>query len=445
MAAFAEMHDISRMTTGKITFGANQAVEMEQAQQMATSLDNLANASIQKNTTVNNCVATNATLSRAIQDIQCTLAMMMTNQTPTPGTPALPGQPTGERICPTHWATVKPPWDRTRYCWTHGFKVKVCHTSSTCTSCKAGHQPGATRANTMKGNIFNAGWPTAPPTPPNWQVAPADLQQIEVVNKTILANSTNYKSGFTNPTDLESTAFIHTAASVMLLTKKAPASSTTNTNVQITILQPSGAKMTSTHDIDLLLTKLLADARLAHRLPGLINNLLSVVVLCDAGCKPSSKNTAVRSPSTVRPSSEDGGTQRTDCGMSKLWTTVGQQNSPFVTTPRSHQSPSRPHPLALQWPRPLPTKEPNKQTASMNAGFEPLLHKMDNKTLHEDENFICLQQTYLHYTPPDIQCTNPAECAIYTWKNHFSPACPASPSLSPSPIGAASPHSVMPS
>jgi len=50
-AAFAKMRDISRMTTGETTFGANQAVEIEQAQQMATSLDNLANVSIQKNAT----------------------------------------------------------------------------------------------------------------------------------------------------------------------------------------------------------------------------------------------------------------------------------------------------------------------------------------------------------------------------------------------------------
>ena len=70
MAAFAKMRDISRMTTGKTTFGANQAVEIEQAQQMATSLDNLANASIQKNATIDNLVATNAALSKAIQYIR---------------------------------------------------------------------------------------------------------------------------------------------------------------------------------------------------------------------------------------------------------------------------------------------------------------------------------------------------------------------------------------
>ena len=109
-AAFAEMHDISRMKTGKTTFGTNQAAELEQAQQIATSLDNLATKSIQKNTTIDSLVASNAALSKAIQDIQRTLATMMTNQTPTLGTPALPGQPTGERTRPTHWATVKPTW-----------------------------------------------------------------------------------------------------------------------------------------------------------------------------------------------------------------------------------------------------------------------------------------------------------------------------------------------
>ena len=101
----------------------------------------------------------------------------------------------------------------------------------------------------------------------------------------ILANSINYESGCTNPTNLESTALINTAASVMLLNKKAPASGTTNTNVQITVLQPSGTKMTSTHAVELLLAKLPTAAHLAHQLPGLINNLLSVAVLCDAGCE----------------------------------------------------------------------------------------------------------------------------------------------------------------
>jgi hypothetical protein len=43
--------------------------------------------------------------------------------------------------------------------------------------------------------------------------------------------------------------------------------------------------MTTTHAINLLPSKLLPEARLAHQLPGLVNNLLSIAILCDAGCK----------------------------------------------------------------------------------------------------------------------------------------------------------------
>ena len=43
--------------------------------------------------------------------------------------------------------------------------------------------------------------------------------------------------------------------------------------------------MRTTHAVDLLLSKLPPHARMAHSLPGLTNNLLSVPVLCDAGCE----------------------------------------------------------------------------------------------------------------------------------------------------------------
>lgn len=42
--------------------------------------------------------------------------------------------------------------------------------------------------------------------------------------------------------------------------------------------------MTTTHAVDLLLRHLPKTARLGHRLPGLVNNLLSVATLVDAGC-----------------------------------------------------------------------------------------------------------------------------------------------------------------
>ncbi len=62
------------MTARDTAFGANQAAELKQAQQMTSSLDNLENATIQKNTTIENLVATNATLTKAITNIQLSIA-----------------------------------------------------------------------------------------------------------------------------------------------------------------------------------------------------------------------------------------------------------------------------------------------------------------------------------------------------------------------------------
>jgi hypothetical protein len=71
---------------------------------------------------------------------------------------------------------------------------------------------------------------------------------------------------------------------LMLLTSKDPASPNTHTNLSISMIQLSSTSM-RTHAMDLLLQKLPPDRPVAHHLPGLVNNLLSVAVLCDAGCE----------------------------------------------------------------------------------------------------------------------------------------------------------------
>jgi hypothetical protein len=68
-----------------------------------------------------------------------------------------------------------------------------------------------------------------------------------------------------------------------LLTSKVPASPNTYTNLGINVIQPGGTSMRTTHVMDLLLQKLPPDAYMAHCLPGLVNNLLSVAVLCEVG------------------------------------------------------------------------------------------------------------------------------------------------------------------
>jgi hypothetical protein len=113
-----------------------------------------------------------------------------------------------------------------------------------------------------------------------------DIHSVSTKNlvNSILTYSFNEPSCI-NPIYLDHTTFIDTATSVMLLTKKTLAATTPNTNKQISIIQPGGDCMTTTHAINLLLRKLPCDAHVAHQLSGLVNNLLSVAILCNAGCK----------------------------------------------------------------------------------------------------------------------------------------------------------------
>ncbi len=75
------------------------------------------------------------------------------------------------------------------------------------------------------------------------------------------------------------------AALCTLPTKNAPAAATTNADIQNTIIQPGGNQMTTTQAINLFLWNLPPEACLGHHLLGLVNNLLSIAALVDAGCK----------------------------------------------------------------------------------------------------------------------------------------------------------------
>ena len=44
------------------------------------------------------------------------------------------------------------------YCWTHGYKIKRGHKSSTCQIQRQGHNTEVTRSNTIGGTTRNKGW-----------------------------------------------------------------------------------------------------------------------------------------------------------------------------------------------------------------------------------------------------------------------------------------------
>ena len=135
-----------------------------------------------------------------------------------------------------------------------------------------------------------------------------------LVNSTITC--TLNEPSCANPVQLEHTASIDTSASITLLTKTTPAVSTTQPNVQISVAQPGRDCLTTTHAINLLLSNLPPEAGLAYQLPGLVNNLLSVAILCNAGCEVFFTKQVAKSPLMVKPSCEGGTTPRNAFGKS---------------------------------------------------------------------------------------------------------------------------------
>jgi hypothetical protein len=111
----------------------------------------------------------------------------------------------------------------------------------------------------------------------------ADVEVVECKN---LANYVNSDSvGCAIPTNLNKTALIDMAVLYTLFTLQALAKATAKPHGSITVIQPGGDCMTITHAINLLLHNLPPEAQLGHHLPGLVNNLLSVATLVNAGCK----------------------------------------------------------------------------------------------------------------------------------------------------------------
>ena len=80
-------------------------------------------------------------------------------------------------------------------------------------------------------------------------------------------------------------AILDSGASSHFLCLDAPVTNKQIANDPITVIQPDGYTMTSTHDSDLDLPQLPRAARRCHILPAIKQSLISVVKLCEAGCE----------------------------------------------------------------------------------------------------------------------------------------------------------------
>ena len=154
--AFQEKRELIKLTGIAYDGMANNAEADVMGDKMVTALDNLANAAVQKNDTFENLVLSNKTLTdtnKKLQDDNRKLLAVITALS-TKGAP----KTTSGRD--RSGAGSEHPWDPTGYCWSHGYKVKVGHSSATCERGKPGHADhhDAKRGDIQGGCEWNKNW-----------------------------------------------------------------------------------------------------------------------------------------------------------------------------------------------------------------------------------------------------------------------------------------------
>jgi hypothetical protein len=164
-AAFQDKRELVKLTGIAFNGMANSAQESELGDKMVSALDNLANAAVQKNDTFEQLVLSNKTLTESIRSQQDEIKKLLaiitalstsdreSGRTPSGGgkTSTAPGASGGGGGIP---------WDPVGYCWSHGFKVKMSHSSATCANKKEGHDShlNAKRGDEQGGCKWNEKW-----------------------------------------------------------------------------------------------------------------------------------------------------------------------------------------------------------------------------------------------------------------------------------------------
>ena len=148
----AEYHDIreQQRISGDTRF--NSANHAHEKTDMTTALDNLALAATADQNIVTDLIATNrrlfeanTTLATQVKSLVATNALLAATQCA-----AATNKP--------HNATTKHkkiPLNPSRYCWSHGYKVRQGHTSKTCGEKLQGNKEEATHTNTMGRKMWN--------------------------------------------------------------------------------------------------------------------------------------------------------------------------------------------------------------------------------------------------------------------------------------------------
>ena len=137
---------------------ANAATSANLGNNMITVLDNLANAAVQKNNTVEMLVVANKSLtdSLAARDKECDRLLAIITALSTGRGAGGGGDGDGDS------KGSKPPWDPVGYCWSHGYKVRTGHSSASCLNKREGHDAhlNAKRGDTQGGCQWSLAWST---------------------------------------------------------------------------------------------------------------------------------------------------------------------------------------------------------------------------------------------------------------------------------------------
>ena len=135
---------------------ANQAREAEEAEmgeKMVSALDNLANAAVQKNDTVEQLVKSNAILTNTIKSQQEEIKRLHEILSTLSHNKSGKGDPNPDK---------DKGWDPKGYCYWHGFKVKHGHSSLTCDKGKKAadyeQHKNAKRGDEQGGCTWNSNW-----------------------------------------------------------------------------------------------------------------------------------------------------------------------------------------------------------------------------------------------------------------------------------------------
>ena len=97
---------------------------------MISAFDNLANATVQKNDAVEALVITNENLTDSLtaRDVECARLLTIITALSTGRNASVGGGGGGGG----GGNDTTPPWDPDGFCWSHGFKCRVGHSSATC-------------------------------------------------------------------------------------------------------------------------------------------------------------------------------------------------------------------------------------------------------------------------------------------------------------------------